>query len=98
MAGPPNLAANGLLALISHALHMDTSASSVMLLMGMAVGVDYCLFYLRRERVGLSVSVLLDATLVRGVLLPSVMALLGDHNWYLPRRLARASARPSPGG
>lgn len=44
------LAANGLLALISHALHMDQSASSVMLLMGMAVGVDYCLFYLRRER------------------------------------------------
>jgi RND superfamily putative drug exporter len=44
------LAANGLLALISHRLHMDNSASSVMLLMGMAVGVDYCLFYLRRER------------------------------------------------
>ncbi len=44
------LAANGLLALISHLLHMDESASSVMLLMGMAVGVDYCLFYLRRER------------------------------------------------
>jgi uncharacterized membrane protein YdfJ with MMPL/SSD domain len=44
------MAANGLLAVISHALHVDTSASSVMLLMGMAVGVDYCLFYLRRER------------------------------------------------
>jgi uncharacterized membrane protein YdfJ with MMPL/SSD domain len=44
------LAANGLLAVISHAVHVDTSASSVMLLMGMAVGVDYCLFYLRRER------------------------------------------------
>jgi uncharacterized membrane protein YdfJ with MMPL/SSD domain len=44
------LAANGLLALVSHAMHVDTSASSVMLLMGMAVGVDYCLFYLRRER------------------------------------------------
>ena len=44
------LAANGLLALISHALAVDTSASSVMLLMGLAVGVDYCLFYLRRER------------------------------------------------
>jgi len=29
---------------------VDQSASSVMLLMGMAVGVDYCLFYLRRER------------------------------------------------
>jgi putative drug exporter of the RND superfamily len=44
------LAANGLLALVSHAMHVDNSASSVMLLMGLAVGVDYCLFYLRRER------------------------------------------------
>ncbi|MFB9830695.1 MMPL family transporter [Actinoallomurus acaciae] len=44
------MAANGLLAVVSHGLHMDDSASSVMLLMGLAVGVDYCLFYLRRER------------------------------------------------
>ena len=44
------LAANGLLALISHRLHLDTSTSSVMLLVGLAVGVDYCMFYLRRER------------------------------------------------
>jgi len=44
------LAANGLLALISHAMHVNPSTSSVMLLMGMAVGVDYCLFYLRRDR------------------------------------------------
>jgi putative drug exporter of the RND superfamily len=44
------LAANGILALVSHAVHVDNSASSVMMLMGMAVGVDYCLFYLRRER------------------------------------------------
>ena len=44
------LAANGILALVSHRMHMDTSASSVMLLVGLAVGVDYSLFYLRRER------------------------------------------------
>jgi RND superfamily putative drug exporter len=44
------LAANGILALVSHAVHVDSSASSVMMLMGMAVGVDYCLFYLRRNR------------------------------------------------
>jgi hypothetical protein len=43
-------AANGLLALVSHRMHVDTSTSSVMLLIGLAVGVDYCLFYLRRER------------------------------------------------
>ncbi|RNM16990.1 MMPL family transporter [Nocardioides pocheonensis] len=44
------LAANGLLALISHRMHVDSSTSSVMLLVGLAVGVDYCMFYLRRER------------------------------------------------
>jgi uncharacterized membrane protein YdfJ with MMPL/SSD domain len=44
------LAANGLLALASHRLSLDSSASSVMLLVGLAVGVDYCMFYLRRVR------------------------------------------------
>jgi RND superfamily putative drug exporter len=37
--------------------------------------------------VGLAVAVLVDATLVRMVLLPSVMALLGERNWYVPRWL-----------
>jgi uncharacterized membrane protein YdfJ with MMPL/SSD domain len=44
------VAANGVLALASHALHVYDTTSSVMLLMGLAVGVDYCLFYIRRER------------------------------------------------
>jgi RND superfamily putative drug exporter len=44
------LAANGLLAVVSHRMHLDSSTSSVMLLVGLAVGVDYCMFYLRRER------------------------------------------------
>jgi RND superfamily putative drug exporter len=37
--------------------------------------------------VGLAVAVLIDATIVRGVLLPATMKLLGDWNWYLPRGL-----------
>ncbi|MBF9128651.1 MMPL family transporter [Plantactinospora sp. S1510] len=36
---------------------------------------------------GLAVAVLIDATIVRAVLLPSVMVLLGHRNWYLPRWL-----------
>ena len=36
---------------------------------------------------GVAVSLLIDATLIRSVLLPSVMGLLGDRNWYLPRWL-----------
>ncbi|HEU5026281.1 MAG TPA: MMPL family transporter [Spirillospora sp.] len=44
------LAAGGVLAVASHAVHVDDTTNSVMLLMGLAVGVDYCLFYLQRER------------------------------------------------
>ncbi|MFI6843275.1 MMPL family transporter [Kitasatospora sp. NBC_00085] len=44
------VAAGGLVALSSGFLHTSNNASSVMLLVGLAVGVDYCLFYLRRER------------------------------------------------
>ena len=36
---------------------------------------------------GLAAAILIDATVVRAVLLPSVMKLLGDWNWYLPRWL-----------
>jgi uncharacterized membrane protein YdfJ with MMPL/SSD domain len=37
--------------------------------------------------VGLAVAILIDATIVRAVLLPATMKLLGDWNWYLPKRL-----------
>jgi RND superfamily putative drug exporter len=33
---------------------------------------------------GLAVAILIDATIIRGVLLPAAMKLLGDWNWYLP--------------
>jgi putative drug exporter of the RND superfamily len=39
---------------------------------------------------GLAVAILIDITLVRGLLLPSTMALVGRWNWYLPRWTARA--------
>ncbi|CAL9316928.1 MMPL family transporter [Streptomyces sp. SudanB91_2054] len=44
------IATMGLMALVSHFQPMSETANSVMLLVGLAVGVDYCLFYLRRER------------------------------------------------
>ena len=37
--------------------------------------------------IGLAAAVLLDATIIRAVLLPAVMALLGEKNWWLPRWL-----------
>ncbi|WP_328767915.1 MMPL family transporter [Streptomyces sp. NBC_00286] len=44
------IATMGLMGIVSHVMPMSDTASSVMLLVGLAVGVDYCLFYLRRER------------------------------------------------
>jgi len=47
---------------------------------------------------GLAAAVLIDATIVRGLLLPASMTLLGDWNWYLPqplRWLPRVGAEPS---
>ncbi|MFD9710892.1 MMPL family transporter [Streptomyces sp. NPDC060006] len=44
------VATMGLMMIVSHIQPMDDTSSSVMLLVGLAVGVDYCLFYLRRER------------------------------------------------
>ncbi len=47
--------------------------------------------------VGLAAGVLVDATIVRGLMLPSVMALLGRANWWMPRPVARfARVAPSP--
>jgi RND superfamily putative drug exporter len=45
--------------------------------------------------VGLAAAVLIDATLVRGVLLPASMKLLGDWNWYLPSKLGWIPEVPS---
>jgi hypothetical protein len=43
---------------------------------------------LKQAGVGLAAAVLIDATLIRGVLLPATMKLLSDWSWYLPRRLS----------
>jgi uncharacterized membrane protein YdfJ with MMPL/SSD domain len=60
-----------------------TSAALVMFgvfsLFGTASSLD-----LKQAGVGLGVAVILDATVVRAVLLPASMKLLGDWNWYLP--------------
>jgi len=46
--------------------------------------------------VGMAAAVLIDATIVRGILLPAVLALLGDRTWYAPRWLRRPAGRGAP--
>jgi RND superfamily putative drug exporter len=45
------------------------------------------LVFLQQVGFGLAVAILLDATIVRTILVPAVMRLLGDWNWYLPKWL-----------
>ena len=44
---------------------------------------------LKQLGIGLALAVLLDATIVRAMLLPATMKLLGERNWYLPHALGR---------
>jgi uncharacterized membrane protein YdfJ with MMPL/SSD domain len=63
-----------------------TSAAAVMVVTfaAFATGSDQSM---KQLGVGLSVAILIDATIVRAVLLPAAMTLLGERNWWLPKRL-----------
>ena len=63
-----------------------TSAAVVMIAV-FAIFATLSLLIFKQLGVGLAVAVLIDATIIRGVLLPATMKLLGDWNWYLPNWL-----------
>jgi uncharacterized membrane protein YdfJ with MMPL/SSD domain len=63
-----------------------TSAAMVMVAV-FAIFASLSAIEFKQMGVGLAVAILLDATLVRAVLLPAAMKLLGEKNWYLPKRL-----------
>ena len=83
-----------------------TSAAVVMVAV-FAIFVTLRTLDIKQMGFGLAAAILIDSTVVRAVLLPSVMKLLGDWNWYLPRWLEwlpqlngaseHRSARPSAG-
>jgi uncharacterized membrane protein YdfJ with MMPL/SSD domain len=60
-----------------------TSAALVMVLV-FSVFITLSFDLLKQFGVGLAAAILIDATIVRAVLLPASMKLLGDWNWYLP--------------
>jgi putative drug exporter of the RND superfamily len=49
--------------------------------------------FLKLFGIGLAVAIFLDATVVRMVLVPAVMQLLGDRNWWIPNWLERILPR-----
>jgi uncharacterized membrane protein YdfJ with MMPL/SSD domain len=63
-----------------------TSAASIMVVV-FAVFVTLKFVFLQQLGLGLAVAVFIDATVIRSVLLPASMTLLGDWNWWMPRFL-----------
>ena len=60
--------------------------------LGFAVG---SLVPVKEIGVGMTVAVILDVTVVRGLLLPAVMTLLGRANWWSPAWLRRRGTEPA---
>src|ERR687898_825923 len=72
---------------VSHGIKSTASVVSAAALVMVGVfGIFATLSFIDMKQfgVGLAAAVLIDATLVRGVMLPAAMKLLGDWNWYLP--------------
>jgi RND superfamily putative drug exporter len=63
-----------------------TSAAIIMVAV-FAIFGTLRMIMMKQLGVGLGVAVLIDATVIRGVLLPATMKLLGEWNWYMPRWL-----------
>jgi uncharacterized membrane protein YdfJ with MMPL/SSD domain len=75
---------------VSHGLRTTagvvTSAAAVMVAV-FAIFATLSFLEFKEMGVGLAAAILIDATIVRGVLLPATMKMLGERNWYLPRWL-----------
>jgi putative drug exporter of the RND superfamily len=73
---------------LSSTARVITSAALIMVLVFLGFAFDPSVV-IKMIGIGLATAIAIDATLVRLVLVPATMALLGDRNWYLPRWLDR---------
>ncbi len=73
---------------LSRTAGVITAAAAIMVVVFGALALSPEVF-LKLIGVGLATAVLVDATVVRMILVPSVMQLLGERNWWMPRWLDR---------
>ncbi len=69
------------------------TAAAVVLAASFAVYATSSVLYLIMLAVGMAAVILVDATLIRGVLVPVTMRLAGRANWWAPAPLRRVHAR-----
>jgi RND superfamily putative drug exporter len=71
-----------------------TGAAAIMIAVFLAFGLADVVL-IKSLGLGLAIAVLVDATLVRALVVPAVMRLLGKANWWAPRPLVRLHERIS---
>lgn len=69
-----------------------TAAALAIAVVFLAFGVS-SVFFVKQIAIGMAVGVMIDATIVRALLVPSLMRLLGDWNWWAPKLLRRIQLR-----
>ena len=62
-------------------------------MVGTTVSATSGILFIKLLGVGTAIAVAIDATIIRGFLVPALMALLGKWNWWAPAPLARLHAR-----
>ena len=72
-----------------------TAAAAIMIAVFLSFVLGFDIRQIKLFGLGLAVAVLVDATLVRMVLVPATMELLGDANWWYPKWLARVTPQLS---
>ena len=70
-----------------------TGAAAIMAVVFFGLGVAHAVM-IKAIGIGMGIAVVVDATIVRALLVPATMRLLGRWNWWAPPALARFSARP----
>jgi RND superfamily putative drug exporter len=69
------------------------TAAAILLAVALGAFVTGHLVFLKELGVGAAVAVLIDAFVIRGLLVPALMSLLGERNWWSPRPLRRLHDR-----
>jgi RND superfamily putative drug exporter len=82
---------------LSSTARVITSAALIMVMVFLGFALDPSVV-IKIMGVGLATAIALDATVVRLVLVPAAMTLLGERNWYLPRWLDRVLPHIDPDG
>ena len=69
------------------------TAAALLLCIAIGAFATSQIVFVKQVGIGTALAVLIDATIVRCLLVPSLMALLGERNWWAPAPLRRLHAR-----